>query len=259
MRIGCVVDGRSCDWLSDHVASLAEVGCRGVFVRGLGTVLDGAGERLARLRAWPGAGLALIGIECDLYACADGDASLARTTERLEQYARQIAAVRAEAIVLTGGPRGGRAIGEFQELLDEACGRFAPLGLGVCIANRKGTCVEQIEDLRAIFTPPRHTHIRLLLDAGECYEATVNPRDVFAELGDWTAGVVLSDRRTGSKVGLGTGRVNVAGFVTDLARSGYDGWVVLDVPWTAHGPWLDALRQAVTHVHELHESHRHSH
>jgi sugar phosphate isomerase/epimerase len=41
--------------------------------------------------------------------------------------------------------------------------------------------------------------------------------------------VVISDRRGREEVPLGHGQVNLAGFMGDLGRAGYDGWLIVNV------------------------------
>jgi sugar phosphate isomerase/epimerase len=96
------------------------------------------------------------------------------------------------------------------------------------VKNHLGSRLEQVEDLRRFFTSGLQSGVRLRIDTGEFHAAAVNPRDVLAEFGDLTASVVISDRRGREEVSPGSGQVNLAGFVGDLVRTGYDGWLMVN-------------------------------
>jgi len=258
MKIGCVLDRRRSGWFADGGASLLDAGCQGVLGRDLGAVDEEAGQYVRLLRDLSETGLAFIGIQRSVLEPERGMEALGRSRQLPGQYGRQTAAAGADVLVLTGGPRCVGALDGFQELLEGAIALASRYGGRIWVANRAGTCVEQIEELRAVFASPRHAPIRLLLDAGQCYQAAVNPRDVFAELGDWTSGLVLSDRAGSRTVRLGTGRLNVERLVADLVQARYDGWVLVDVPGARRGLWLSALREAVAHVRGLLEKYKHS-
>lgn len=103
------------------------------------------------------------------------------------------------------------------------------------LANRLGSRIEQIEDLRHLLAALRHPALRLRMDVGDLYAAAVNPRDVFAECGGVVGSMVLSDRIGRQEVPLGTGRVNLEGLLVDLAEAHYDGWLVVNLRAGAAG------------------------
>ncbi len=121
-------------------------------------------------------------------------------------------------------------------------------GVRVWAANRSGSRLEQIEDLRRFVAMLRHPALRLRIDTGEFHAAAVNPRDVLAEFGDVTGAVVLSDWRGRDEVPIGQGRVNLSGIVADLLRADYDGWLVVNVRGgaeAAHANPIQRVREMI--------------
>ena len=103
------------------------------------------------------------------------------------------------------------------------------LGLAVNLANRCGTRIEQIEDLRWVFAAAGQPALRVLNHVGHFYAAAVNPRDVLAEFEHQTACLHLSDRIGKRPVPIGQGKVNLPGIMADLKQMDYQGWLVVDL------------------------------
>jgi len=182
-----------------------------------------------------------------------GGGGAAERKSDVRGFAVHVSAARAagaEAVVVTGASRSSEHLKVFLAALDELIQAAAQWGVSLYVANRTGTCIEQMDDLRAVFTSDRYADLRLLLDAGEFYQSAVNPRDVWAEFGQQTACVVISDRRGGHKVPLGVGRVNVSGLLADVVRDRYTGWLVMDPLGATGTSWLEGLRRDLSFVRD---------
>jgi sugar phosphate isomerase/epimerase len=119
----------------------------------------------------------------------------------------------------------------------------------VHVANRLGSRIEQIEDLRHLLAALKHPALCLRMDVGDLYAAAVNPRDVFAEFGEVVGSIFLSDRVGRQDVPLGTGRVNLKRLLADVAEAHYDGWLVVNLK--PGGPGESAGLSPVEYVRGL--------
>jgi sugar phosphate isomerase/epimerase len=155
-----------------------------------------------------------------------------------------------EAVVVTGSPREAGSPAVCQAALDALVPEAGKRGLGLYVTNEAGTCFEQLDALRALFTPARSGTLRFLLDVGAFYQAAVNPRDAWAEFAGQTGCVVVSDLQAGRRVPLGAGSVNVAGLLGDVVNEGYAGWSAADPPGANAASWLEGLRHDVRFIRE---------
>ena len=128
------------------------------------------------------------------------------------------------------------------------------LGLAVNLANRCGTRVEQIEDLRWVFAAAGQPALRGLNHVGHFYAAAVNPRDVLAEFEHQTACLHLSDRVGKRPVPIGQGKVNLPGLMADLKQMNYRGWLVVDLEVSDTPDATQALTDALTYIEQLLET-----
>ncbi len=111
--------------------------------------------------------------------------------------------------------------------LREAASYAGRLGMQIHLANRRGTRIEQLEDLRYVLgTMPRET-VQLAIDCGEFHCAAVNPCHAFREFPGRAGLIRLSDHIGRRPVQAGQGGTNIPAVVEMAARSGYDGWLVV--------------------------------
>lgn len=172
--------------------------------------------------------LTLVGADLGMPAASrEGDVA-----EAVSALCEQIAAasrVGLPVVCLSAGKRASWSM----EALIRCARRVAEIAAAsrarIEVTNRLGTRLEQIEDLRQFIGLLRPLGVRLRIDTGEFHAAAVNPRDVLAEFGDVAGSVVISDRKGREEVPPGSGQVNLAGVMGDLARAGYDGWLIVNV------------------------------
>ena len=171
--------------------------------------------------------LGLVGVSLADLAVAQDD-ELAAVVSALCEQVGAAAWVGLPAVNFATGQRELLTMKTLVRSMSRVCQIGESSQLRIEVRNRLGSRLEQIEDLRQFVAAVEHPVVRLRIDTGECYAAAVNPRDVFAEFGDVAGSVVLSDRQGRDEVRLGEGRVNLAGFVADLVRGDYDGWIVIN-------------------------------
>jgi len=158
------------------------------------------------------------------------------------------------SVNLCAGDRGEQSL----EMLASGLGRVLPvafeLGLTVNLANRVGTRVEQLEDLRRVFAAAAHPALRVLNDVGHFLAAAVNPRDVLAEFQHQTTCLHLSDRVGKRPVPIGQGKVNLPGILADLKQMRYRSWLVVDLEVGDTPDATQALTDALAYVEQLLET-----
>ncbi|MFO1539503.1 MAG: sugar phosphate isomerase/epimerase family protein [Chloroflexota bacterium] len=260
------------DALLDAVAAAGyagtELGIQGFF----GTPAETA-ARFAR------AGLACIGCYIPFHFTAD-EATIADEMERMRRTVEELAAAGGSAPLAILADEGSaellvhpaRPWDDRSRALDEA---------GWTLLGRRLEAARRLADhygLRTTFHPHISTFVEspwevervldaspigLTLDTGHFLLAGAEPRAALARFGDRVDLVHLKDVRVevlraakaagrtdfdawwgDVSVRLGTGDVEMTGFVGDLVRGGYDGWVVVEQDRLPIGGYPDALAAA---------------
>lgn len=257
------------------LAAVADAGYGGIEL-GIQGFFGGPAETAARFAR---AGLACIGCYIPFHFTAD-DATIAAEMERMRRTVAELAAAGGTAPLAILADEGSpellvhpaRPWDDRSRALDAA--GWALLGRRLEDARR----LAADHGLRTSFHPHISTYVEspwevervleaspigLTLDTGHFLLAGAEPRAALAHFGDRVDLVHLKDvrvevlRRAKAEgrtdfdtwwgdvsVRLGTGDVEMAGFVGDLVRRGYDGWAVVEQDRLPIGSDPDALRDA---------------
>jgi len=149
------------------------------------------------------------------------------------------------------GDRKTQSIAQLASGLEQVLIAAGELGLTLHLANRLGSRIEQLEDLRQVFADVAHPALGVLVDVGQFLAAAVNPRDVLAEFQYHIGCVHLSDRIGKRPVPIGRGKVNLPGVLADLKQMHYNDWLVIDLEVSDAIDVAQVLNDAVTHVKQL--------
>ncbi len=169
----------------------------------------------------------------------------------LEVIQRQMRGARALEVFdvsMRGGDRRQQSLPMLAAGLDAVLEEADRLDLRFLLANGYNNRVEQMEDLRYIFSEVLDPGLWLLNDTGQFHSAAVNPRYAIREFGARTGAVHVTDQVGKQTVPIGEGEMNVPAIIEHLRTIGYNNWLVVDQSfeeWLKGGRYLAEARQSL--------------
>ncbi|HBE68606.1 MAG TPA: hypothetical protein DDW52_10715 [Planctomycetaceae bacterium] len=152
-----------------------------------------------------------------------------------------------EIVKFTGARRGSQ--GGLDAII-EVCKEIVPaaeeFGILVTLENHTGNNLETIEDYDRIFSAIDSPNIGLCLDTGHFEGSGIKLSDVLDRLAEKTLHVDLKDCRAFGKghdtVPFGQGVTDFDAFLSQLAETGYHGYLVVEQAWREpKGDWKKDL------------------
>jgi len=132
-------------------------------------------------------------------------------------------------VVFTGGNRVEGALDRYIQGLEKLMQYIQGKNIYLCIENHYRNQVETVTDMERIVKKIDSPYLGLTIDTGHFTSSHIPLQEVIDQLGPWIKHVHIKDHIGTQSVGLGRGETDNVGFVSELRRIGYEGYLSMEL------------------------------
>ncbi len=127
------------------------------------------------------------------------------------------------------GELSGEALARKAKEANRLGAELRAMGLQLSIHNHTHEVANDALELRRLLEQTDPSNVSLLFDVGHVLHGEVDVAAFVGELGDRIAGLHMRDVQDGEEVLIGTGKVDFEGLGASIRRTGWNGWVIVEV------------------------------